>query len=174
IVAGYPDGTFRPGGTVTRGEVATTLARVVAAADAVPQDAPSVFTDTAGSTHAPALDALAALGIVEGNEQGEARPAEPVTRGQAAALLVRTHTVLEGEPRTPTRRWFVDTEGSTHADALDVGRDLGLVSGRDRVTADPDAGIRRDQLTSMLARLLDALARAEVELDLAEETPEDS
>jgi hypothetical protein len=166
IAGGYPDVTYRPGGPVTRGQLAATLARIVEAAGLPTGDAPSAFVDTAGTAHEEALDVLASLGILEGDADGRARPAEPVTRGQAAALLVRTHAVLDGQLRTPTRAWFTDTPETTHATAIAVGRDLGLVAGRDRVVFAPEAGIRRDQLASVLARKLDSLARNGVDIDV--------
>ena len=192
VTTGFPDGTFRPGGEVTRGQLATFLAGVLEAAGAF--DAPAVTTDTTdtadpadpadgdpadpaddgptgigsfpdafpdddGSVHEPAIDALAALGILQGDRDGLIRHRSAVTRGQLAAMLVRTHAVLVAEERTPTRPWFPDVAGTTHATSIAVARDLGLVRGRDRVTYDTAATSRRDQMASTLARLLDALAR---------------
>ncbi len=166
IANGFPDGTFRPAETVTRGQLASFLAGVLAAAGALPAEAPDAFGDDDGSVHEPAIDALAMLGIVEGDATGRVHPDARVTRGQLAAMLVRTHAVLDRTERDPTRSWFPDAADTTHARSIDLARDLGLVRGRDRVTFDAIAGTRRDQLGSTLARLLDSLARQGVDIEV--------
>ena len=160
VTRGYPDGTFRPARTVTRGQLASFLAGVVRASGGLPVDPPDAFSDDDGSVHEPAINALAALGILAGDDSGRVRANATVTRGQLAALLTRTHEVIDGTARTPSRTWFEDVVGSTHADAIHVARDLGLVRGRTVGSFDAAAGTRRDQMASSLARTLDSLARA--------------
>lgn len=167
ITAGFDDGTFRPDDEVTRGQLATFLDGVLVDAGVLaedpaarePDDFPDAFTDDDGSVHEPAVDALAALDILRGDDEGLIRHHAPVTRGQLAAMLVRTHAVVDGVMREPSRSWFQDTPATTHATAIDVARDLGLVRGRDRVIYSPEVTTRRGQMASTLARLVDSLAR---------------
>ncbi len=161
VMRGRGDGTFDPDSEVTRAQVASVLAAVVERLQPGLADPPPAgFTDVADtSVHAHGIDRLAALGIVSGGGDGRFRPDASVTRGQLAALLVRTHRLLIGGDVTPSRAWFDDIEGTTHAAAISRARDLGLVRGVDRLSFAPAVGARRDQVASLFAAQLDALAR---------------
>ena len=76
---------FCPDEAVTRGQMATTLARVFG----LPPASPSPFVDIDHSTHAAAIDALAAAGIATGCGQQPPRfcPDQAMTRNEGAALL---------------------------------------------------------------------------------------
>jgi hypothetical protein len=78
---------YCPNVPVTRGQMASFLRRAFRL-DPAP---PAGFTDTAGSAHESAIDALAAAGITAGCAKTPARycPSVPVTRGQMASLLHR-------------------------------------------------------------------------------------
>ncbi|HSK25170.1 MAG TPA: S-layer homology domain-containing protein [Egicoccus sp.] len=84
LLHGYADGTFRPGRSITRAQVASLLA---AAAD-LDTDRPSAFAETDGSVHAGAIAALVEAGITSGYGDGGFRPDLPVTRAQAASMLM--------------------------------------------------------------------------------------
>jgi serine protease len=164
IAAGRRDGSYGPATEVSRAQLATFLARIVDAAGRLPDGAPDAFVDDDGSVHEPAIDALAALGIVRGDSERRFRPDAPVRRDQLASMMVRTHEVLTGAPPAPSRAWFQDTQGSVHQRAIDTARDLGTVRGVERGRFSPAAPARRDHVASFLARMLDALARAGVTL----------
>jgi hypothetical protein len=85
ITGGFADGTFRPQANVTRGQMAAFLTRALE----LPTAEGSSFTDTAGTTHEAAIEALAAAGITGGFADGTFRPEANVTRGQMAAFLTR-------------------------------------------------------------------------------------
>ena len=78
---------FCPYELVTRGQMASFLTRAFDLARALP----SGFTDTAGSTHADEIDAVAAAGITRGCMILPARycPGADTTKGQMATLLDR-------------------------------------------------------------------------------------
>jgi subtilisin family serine protease len=160
VTSGRPDGGFGPAATVTRGQLATFLANVVERSGTRPPAPAAGFVDVRpGDVHAASIDRLAELGIARAGADGRFRPGAPVTRGQAATLVVQTHAALTGQRSDPSRRWYDDTDGSTHVDTIDRARDLGLVSGVARVRFDADGSLRRDQMASVLARTLDALER---------------
>ena len=85
ITVGYPDGTFRPQEDVGRGHLAAMLAR----AGDLEASRSAGFTDTAGTTHETAIDAVAEAAIARGFDDGTFRPGDPVTRGQMASFLDR-------------------------------------------------------------------------------------
>jgi subtilisin family serine protease len=162
VALGRDAGTFAPAATVTRGQMATFLARVLDREGVAPPagaaDAPA-FLDIAGHPHEASIATLAALNVVRVGPDQRFRPNQPVTRGQVASLLARTHAVAVGRDVEPTRAWFTDVADSVHSDNIARARDLGIVRGTDRVRYAPGERLRRDQMASVLARLLDALER---------------
>ena len=167
LLSGRGDGSLQPGSAVTREQVASLLDRIISSRfDQVPAP-PAGFVDVdPASVHAPAVDRLADLGLLQGDGQRRFRPRDPVTRAQFATMLMGTYDLVvtppgEGPaaPSPPARVWFRDTAGSIHAPAVHRARDLGLVAGTGRLTFEPTAPIRRDGVASLLARALDALER---------------
>lgn len=85
VTSGCAPGRFCPDRGVTRGEMATFLARVLN----LPAGRSAGFTDTGGSPHAAAIDSLAASGITKGCTATAFCPDASVTRAQMASFLVR-------------------------------------------------------------------------------------
>jgi hypothetical protein len=87
LVQGYPDGTFRGGQPITRQAMVAFLHRLAGE----PTGHPDPWFGDVRPGH-PFYDAVAwasDLGIVEGYEDGLFRPAEPISRQAAAAMLDR-------------------------------------------------------------------------------------
>lgn len=89
VFEGFGDGTFRPGATITRGQLSTVLSK----AARLEESATPAYVDTRDSVHAPGVAALAAAGIVVGFPDGSFQPGLPVKRDQAASMLlgIRDH-----------------------------------------------------------------------------------
>lgn len=88
ITEGYPDGTFGPGRTVTRHQLATFLWRATGSPS--PAGSSPAFPDVpAGLAYEPAVRWLAEAGISKGYDDGTFRPANPVNRLQASQVLWR-------------------------------------------------------------------------------------
>lgn len=106
VVRGYGDGTYRPGRSVSRAEMAAFVIRALAVIDTalVPADAPDAFVDDDGLTLEPEIDALAALRIVVGVGDDRYLPHEPVRRDQMASFLARSLALLvdEGHAQVPS------------------------------------------------------------------------
>lgn len=165
VTTGWEDGTFRPDATVTRAQIASFLARIVDEVLDLPPAPSAGFPDVAETNvHVAAIDRLADLGIITAGTDGRFRPEAAVTRGQAASLIVRTYAVLAEDDTAPSRGWYLDVDGSVHEGTIARARDLGIVSGVDRARFDAEAALRRDQMASVLARMMDAMAREGVEL----------
>jgi hypothetical protein len=86
ITQGYPDGTFRPADPVTRGQMATFLARAGKLAPGDDVRFGDVGTD---HVHRAGIGAAAAAGVAHGYPDGTFRPDADVNRGQMASFLVR-------------------------------------------------------------------------------------
>lgn len=85
VTAGYDDGTFRPGLSVSRAQMASFLARALD----LPTGDQGAFTDTGDSVHAEAIGAIAGAGVTTGYDDGTFRPSAAVTRGQMASFIAR-------------------------------------------------------------------------------------
>ncbi|MFC1540680.1 S-layer homology domain-containing protein [Candidatus Margulisiibacteriota bacterium] len=88
IISGYPDGTFRPDGSITRAELVTLLMRTKSP---VTGSGPPVgFNDVAASHWAAKYIAAAARdNVVGGYPDGTFRPGNAVTRAEVMAIIVR-------------------------------------------------------------------------------------
>lgn len=88
IVIGYEDGTYRPGNSVTRAEMAVFLTRALQVT--LPYTVPDPFPDVPGASwFGPAVAEILDRGVTTGHDDGTFRPSEHTTRGQMAAFLDR-------------------------------------------------------------------------------------
>ncbi len=168
VIAGFDDGTFRPGLPVTRGQVASLLTRWLQTAIGITLPVPDepAFLDTEGTTHADAIHALADLGIVGGREDGTFGPGEPLTRGQLAQTVVRSISVadvlqIDGPlPPEDDEVEFSDVEDDTlFADAIRSLAGIGVVQGDPEGAYNPGDTVTRGQLATFLMRSADYLDR---------------
>jgi hypothetical protein len=144
---------FAPDRQVRRDQAASFVARTLELGpNPLPPATGARFTDLTGNVHADAVERLAAAGIVRGRTPTTFDPATPITRAQAATLLVEALRWSTGDPLEPEDGpYFPDVSG-VHAANIDVAYELGLVQGRADGTFQPGARIRRDQMASVLLR----------------------
>jgi 5'-nucleotidase / UDP-sugar diphosphatase len=159
IIRGTTATTFTPGRAVSRGEIATLIARTLDAADA---DLPGVegapnFPDIR-SPHADNIRRLAAVGIVQGRDDGTFGQNLAVRRDQMASLFVRAaEFAIGGDLEPDDRGYFPDVQSGVHAENVDLAFELGLVQGRADGNFAPLNPTRRDQAASVVVRFLDGL-----------------
>ncbi|WP_391574829.1 S-layer homology domain-containing protein [Cohnella sp.] len=89
IIRGYDDGSFRPGETITRAEMAVMISRALKLLDTNNQ-----ATNFADAAEIPAwageaVQAVQQLGIIEGRSSNRFAPNEPLTRAEAVVALLR-------------------------------------------------------------------------------------
>ncbi|WP_238392737.1 S-layer homology domain-containing protein [Paenibacillus antri] len=146
FMQGYPDGTFRPDGALTRAETAAMIARIKGLKN----------LDAEGYSDVPAshwayryIRQAAAEGYMVGFE-GKFRPDEPITKAELLTLMLRLHGILETPFDTP----FEDMKGHWSKHALGTALALGYVKhlndGRDARFA-PDAAIERKAAAAWLS-----------------------
>jgi GH43 family beta-xylosidase len=89
IVTGYPDGTFKPGATVTRAEFAVMLINTLK-----PQESGTelTFTDTVaiGDWAKKAVAQAVQSSVIKGYADGSFRPNAAITRAEMAAMVANT------------------------------------------------------------------------------------
>ena len=86
ITLGYADGGFGPLDPVTRGQMASFLARALE--DLIPASR-DWFSDDDGSVHEADIDVIAENGITLGYADGTYRPDALISRGEMATMLMR-------------------------------------------------------------------------------------
>lgn len=161
LVRGEDASRFSPELSLTRGQAATVLANLVRATD-TPETASSkdAFTDDGDSVHQANLNALAAVGIIRGDGQGQVNPGGQFSRGQLASLIVRTYTFVTGTAPAPGTDPFSDIGDSVHADDINAAAAMGWVAGTTATTFAPHASTSRGQASSTAARMLALLVGA--------------
>lgn len=145
ITSGYPDGTFRPGADVTRGQMATFLARALGLAPVYG----TRFPDSAGHAHEKSINAVAEVGITLGDGKGGFAPDETVTRAQMATFLVRSFGLTESRSGL-----FTDTKGNAHEKSIDVLGATGISLGDGKGRFGPGGKVNRGQMATFLSRSL--------------------
>lgn len=86
LIKGYPDGTFRPDNNVTRAEF---MALVNGAFGYTNKAAVSYKDVPADAWYADAVAKAGAAGYISGYEDGAIRPDNPITRAEAATVIMR-------------------------------------------------------------------------------------
>jgi hypothetical protein len=161
IALGFGDGTYRPGLAVSRGQLASFVARTLEQAGfALPPARDQGFVDIADSVHARAIEQLAAVDILQGVVRREQfRPGAPVTRDQLASVLVRAVEWARADERFDASDGphFTDTVGSVHARNIDLAYELGLTVGTGPREFSPRHPAVRGQTATFLSRLLDTV-----------------
>ena len=145
ITSGCEAYQYCPDGNVTRGQMATFLARALELQSVLP----SGFDDVPdGHVHAGSVGAVAEAGIAAGLADGTFRPGRGVTRAQMATFLARA---LELDPVLPSG--FSDVP-DTHVHAGSVGAvaGAGIVSGFGDGRFGPDRVVSRAQMATFLTR----------------------
>jgi len=156
IATGTETGQFSPTLDVTRGQMASFVARMITAAGgSLPASPTNAFDDDAGSVHEHAIDQLAQLGIVNGTSSRTYQPSIDIDRAQLASILARALIYLDVPLSTSPPSAFSDDNDSVHEHAIDQLADEGVVAGTSPGIYQPDAEVRRDQMASFIARSLD-------------------
>lgn len=170
ISKGKTADTYAPTDTVTRGQMASFVARTLVASradDAVlPAAGSDAFSDISGSPHRTAINQLAAAGIVDGVGGGRFDPEAPVSRAQMATFVVEAARFINKDRTYAARRsdYFADVPaGSAHAANIAAGFEAGLFRGTTEPGAAPGSGafspqrtVPRDQMASFLVRLFES------------------
>lgn len=131
IVEGRTDGTYGPAARVNRAQMASFVARALESVtgEELPRDT-GAFPDVDGA-HAPAVEKLAALGVVTGQDDGTYGPAALTTRDQMAAFLARAMDYLAEQEVLVAMSYAPRADGAS-ATVTDV--DAGSHDAHERVT----------------------------------------
>jgi hypothetical protein len=88
IIGGYPDGTFKPGNSITRGQAAAMIAKMINL-DTDNVENPGFKDVSTKNGYYKAIAAMVKEGIISGYGDGRYGPNDPIKRGQMASILVK-------------------------------------------------------------------------------------
>lgn len=165
ISDGVRPGAYDPGSGVTRGQMASFIARFIERTGGdIPADPDDAFPDDDGHTHEQSINDLAAAGVVTGRSDGTFGPDLTVRRSQMATFIMRAlEHVFGGEVahEVPVTDFFDDDDGDTHEGNINEAAATGVTAGTGGSSFSPHQPVRRDQMGSFIARALAVLVDAE-------------
>lgn len=148
-VQGYPDGTVKPAGSITRAEVAAILFRLMDA------DSRSLYYSTASgfrdvdstkwyNTYVATLNNA---GVITDSRTGYFRPNDAITRAELAAMLAQF-----AEKKSAAIYFSDVSAGYWAANAIALTANLGWINGYPDDTFGPDKTVTRAELMAMVNR----------------------
>lgn len=153
-VMGYPDGTVRPNGSITRAEVSAILFRLLS--DETRDEyftTESSFTDVkAGAWYNNSIATLEKAGVIVDTAKGGAfRPNEAITRAELAVMLAQ---FSDAKPVKSVKFSDVSAEHWAY-EAIAIAAKMGWIEGYPDGTFRPDATITRAEMMTLVNRALE-------------------
>ena len=148
-VQGYPDGTVKPAGNITRAETAAILFRLMdEGSRKTYYSTKSGFRDVAsGSWYNTYVATLNNAGVITDSSNGYFRPNEAITRAELAAMLAKFSET------TGAANYFNDVSAKYWAaNAIAICAKLGWITGYPDGTFRPDRNVTRAELMAMINR----------------------
>ena len=139
---GYPDGTVRPEGLITRAEAAALIARL-AKLDMSDASKPN-FKDVPSRWYNSAINAVVKKNLMFANKDGKFRPNEAITRGEFARALFYIDKVNDAVAP------FADVKGHEFEKAINQAYGNDRISGYPDGTFKPNAFIKRAEAAKIL------------------------
>lgn len=148
-VQGYPDGTVKPAGSITRAEVAAILFRLMDA------DSRSLYYSTASgfrdvdsaNWYNTYVATLNNAGVITDSRTGYFRPNDAITRAELAAMLAQF-----AEKKSAAIYFSDVSAGYWAANAIALTANLGWINGYPDGTFGPDKTVTRAELMAMVNR----------------------
>lgn len=150
-IKGFPDGTFKPEQNITRNQMALMIARNLGYVDGEKVTI-APFKDVSISYDgAAAIAFVKQLGIMNGDEKGNFRGSEQITRAQMA-VVVANYMKL---PVIETPITFTDTQKHWAKLEIEANRHAGVILGYEDGTFKPNANLTRAQAVKMINHMFE-------------------
>lgn len=140
-IYGYPDGTVRPEGLITRAEAAALIARI-AMLDMSDKAKPN-FKDTPSMWYNSAINVVVKKNLMLADD-GKFRPNEAITRAEFARALFYI------DAKNAAVAPFADVKGHKFEEAINQAYGNGRIAGYPDGTFRPDAFIKRAEAAKIL------------------------
>ena len=153
IIEGYPDNTFQPDRPISRGELATWIARSRNIKVFAPKE--DIFYDVPKEHwRAPYIKAIVDSGIMKGTSKDKFGINEPVSRSEAVGIFMRAYNISK-QPVTKKSPFSDVTSGAEDAEGIISVFNSGLVVGvmqQNRVF-EPERPMKRAEVVLVISRL---------------------
>lgn len=148
-VQGYPDGTVKPAGSITRAEVAAILFRLMDAdSRSLYYSTTSGFRDVDSTKwYNTYVATLNNAGVITDSRTGYFRPNDAITRAELAAMLAQF-----AEKKSAAIYFSDVSAGYWAANAIALTANLGWINGYPDGTFGPDKTVTRAELMAMVNR----------------------
>lgn len=136
VISGLPDGTYNPSGSFTRAEFCKMALTILGReSEAALQKGRVIFSDVTGShwalgyinAAASVPDQEGATALVQGKGDGTFAPCDPITVGEAVAILIRSLGYSDKD---------VAMAGAWYAGHMEKARTIGLLEGLEELKGD--------------------------------------
>ena len=151
---GYPDGTFKPEGKITRAEAAAVIARLTNYFGDHDDSKPN-FKDTPSAWYNIGINAVVKKNLMFADKDGNFRPNEPITRGE----LARAIQFIDKKNNAVAP--FEDVKGHEFEEAINQAYGNQRIMGYPEGKFKPDAPLTRAEATVMLNKLYDREVKSE-------------
>ncbi|MGC5774815.1 S-layer homology domain-containing protein [Paenibacillus pabuli] len=150
FVSGYKDGSFKPGGLLTRAEASKILALNLGLN--VTKSFNPTFKDVPTSDWAyPYIEALKEAGVIDGFQDGTFKPNSPITRNEMAKIIVNGYGL---EPAKEINLPFTDTQLKNNwaAPYIQALYDLGITTGQSALKYGGISTVTRGEMAAFTIR----------------------
>ena len=147
-IFGYPNGSVRPNGRITRAEAAAMLARLLNI-EAIGSAAKPQFIDTDSSWYNKAINAVVFRGIMKGYPDGRFRPNAPITRAEFTQMI----STIDNKPYGVAP--FADVPGHWAERAIGSEYQAKRITGYPDGLFRPDANITRAEAAVILNKIFE-------------------
>ena len=147
-IFGYPNGTVRPKGSITRAEAAAMLSRLLNIEAMGSAEKPN-FTDTESAWYNKAINAVVARGIMKGYPDGRFKPNAPITRAEFTQMISTIDNKPYGEAV------FTDVAGHWAERAIGSEYQAKRITGYPDGSFRPNANITRAEAAVILNKIFE-------------------
>lgn len=133
-IAGYPDGTFKPGKEVTRAEAVRMFVQLVNEGKELPKNPTTKFKDANNKWYSDEINFAVSKGFINGYSDGTFKPNQGITRAEFAQMIAVF--VKDGYPGSSN---FKDVKGHWASNAIDQ------LYGNKKIKGFPDGTFKPDQ-----------------------------
>lgn len=144
-IAGYPDGTFKPGKEVTRAEAVRMFVRLVNEGKELPKNPTTKFKDANNNWYSDEINFAVSKGFIKGYSDGTFKPNQGITRAEFAQMIAVF--VKEGYPGSSN---FKDVKGHWAANAIEQLYGSKKIKGFPDGTFKPDQKLTRAEAVTVL------------------------
>lgn len=144
-IAGYPDGTFKPGKEVTRAEAVRMFVSLVNNGKELPKNPTTKFKDANNKWYSDEINFAVSKGFINGYSDGTFKPNQGITRAEFAQMIAVF--VKDGYPGSSN---FKDVKGHWASNAIDQLYGNKTIKGFPDGTFKPDQKLTRAEAVTVL------------------------